>query len=275
MIIMENEYVVAFGLVIAGIILLNLIYTYILAQEVKKSDIEGVKTSLHDEVVEVTDTVNSKFNVVSAAMEIKFEEVKTYVQTLFETIEPLMMELPAMFIGPTQDDKGNIGPSVLATGAEEAIKNILNEEDTQKFLASFVAPFIKQSMEQVLPQLFQSMGMKPPTPAELAEDKTKAEAALGGLTVAAIKEKINPLMTMFLDRVYPDWEKEWQENPRRAMMLLSMAKQYGILDMVEGLGDKVGSAAGGNPLQAFLPGGTAPQAAKTTSARKTPGSRWG
>jgi len=70
-------------------------------------------------------------------------------------------------------------------------------------------------------------------PSTNPESKTKAKEMIGKMAGYAVEDEIPGVIKFGLNRYWPDWQKEIQDNPDLGIEILTMAKQYGLFDFFQ------------------------------------------
>lgn len=139
---------------------------------------------------------------------------------------------------------------MLTTTSLNAIVSIMAKEENQQLIAEFMMNSFTTVMQEALPSIMQATtGISPITPAEAKTLDEKTTKALGAMTVNAAGEILPPGVGMVLDRVFPDWQQQAQDNPREFMQLVAKAKEFGLFNWISSLTGGLTTPTGSIPSQ--------------------------
>lgn len=118
------------------------------------------------------------------------------------------------------------------------ISTLIAKKENQQAINDYVTNIITNSLNEIIPQI---TGALPITEKEMKNIDKKTEKAIGAMTVNAASEMLPPGVGFVLDKIFPDWKDQAQNNPREFMALLNKARDYGIFQMIPGLDNQLQS----------------------------------
>lgn len=122
---------------------------------------------------------------------------------------------------------------LITTSVMEGVTALFSDEQNQTMLTDFISLAVKESISGFFPEV---VAQEPLTTSEVKAMDKKSDTALGAITVNAISESLPPGYGFILDKIYPNWQEDAQKRPREFIALVSKAREFGLFNLVPGMG---------------------------------------